>query len=342
MDIAIIGDLHLGLKSNSEIFHKISIDYAKWLKTNLNSKKIKQIVFLGDIFHNREEIGTTTLQTMSDFFEILKEFDIKIILGNHDLFYKDKTDISSVSQLNGWSNIEVISKTKLVELESRKLLFVPWGFSLDELVKADVIFGHFELNNFYQTAQKLCEHGLDPDELTKKTNLVFSGHFHMHQITNVKNTKIIYVGSCFENNWGEMGSEKGFYILNLKSLTYEFIKNTISPVHEKIVLSKFINNKEYFQEKTKLIPNNFIKFIVDENIEHDKIEKIGIKIGSLKPVDFNIEFDIIKDDVKVEELKSEIYEIKDCFSEYINALETSKNKDKLLDIVTRIYQKATG
>lgn len=340
MKYAIIGDLHLGLKSNSEIFYKISIDYVKWLKSILLNKQIYNIIFLGDIFHNREEISVQTIQVMTDFFNLLKEFNIKILVGNHDLFYKDRTDVSSISPLNEWNNIEVIKNVKLFEIENRKLLFIPWGFNINDLIKADVYFGHFELNYFYQTLQKICENGLDPEIFNSKTNLVFSGHFHIHQIRDIKNTKIIYVGSCFQNNWGEMGTEKGFYILNLNDLNYEFIKNTISPIHEKIILSKFLNDKKYFNEKIKLISNNFIKLIVDIDIDYDKIEKINNKLFLLNPLDLNIEFDIIKDEINIKNFKSEIYDIKDCFYEYINSIETSKDKKRLFDIIMKIYQKS--
>ena len=41
--VAIISDLHLGIHSNSSFWHEIAINWAKWLKEELNNKKITDI-----------------------------------------------------------------------------------------------------------------------------------------------------------------------------------------------------------------------------------------------------------------------------------------------------------
>ena len=107
------------------------------------------------------------------------------------------------------------------------ITFVPWGGKvLKDIPKSDIVFGHFELENFKMNAFKICDHGDDPEVLVKKSNLIFTGHFHTRDEKHFKedNSTILYVGNPFEMDFGDTMQKKGYYILDVDNLTYEFLK----------------------------------------------------------------------------------------------------------------------
>ena len=53
--------------------------------------------------------------------------------------------------------------------------------NLSKKVIHDIVFGHFEIQNFKQNSFKICSDGLQASRLLDKTNLVISGHlFFVH------------------------------------------------------------------------------------------------------------------------------------------------------------------
>lgn len=346
-EIMVIGDLHLGNNLDSAVYHDIALNYAKWIKDQCTQNGIYDLLFLGDIFHNREEIGTNTLHTAYEFFTILSNFNIIIILGNHDLYYKDKTDITSTSVFRGWNNITIISEKMQHEFGEPTnksdtivpLCFCPWGYTTD-IPKCSILFGHFELETFKHSSVKLCEHGVKPEYLLSVAPLIFTGHFHERQEREYKNGKIIYVGSVFEQNWGETDTDKGVYILDIVTGEYRFIKNTISPIHIKISLEKLLSNKEVFLKYKDLIPNNFVKLMIDKKIDYTMLEKIINKLSLLQPLDFKTEFVIIDSVEGQQNFECASIDIKEIFQEYLNGFEVEVDKEVLTQKIMTIYEKA--
>ena len=79
---------------------------------------------------------------------IWKSFNILILVGNHDAYYKDKSDVNSLSIISGWENITVVSEPTQIECFNRKFMICPWGTAVSEMKKSDIIFGHFEIQSF--------------------------------------------------------------------------------------------------------------------------------------------------------------------------------------------------
>ncbi|MEF3349911.1 hypothetical protein P0P49_08970, partial [Campylobacter jejuni] len=59
--ICCIADIHIGVHNNSPFWHKVHIDWATWLVSELKAKDIKDIVICGDYFDSRDEIAVNTL-----------------------------------------------------------------------------------------------------------------------------------------------------------------------------------------------------------------------------------------------------------------------------------------
>ena len=152
--VCCIADLHIGIHQNSIYWHETSLNWAKWLKDELTKQKIKDIFILGDIFHYRDEIAVNTLHTVNEIFKIWNKFNILLLVGNHDAYYKDRSDINSVSIFEERKNVTVVSKILETTILGKECAFIPWGEEINHLSKKDIIFGHFEIESFKMNSYK--------------------------------------------------------------------------------------------------------------------------------------------------------------------------------------------
>ena len=148
--ICCISDIHVGVHQNSNQWHAITLDWAAWLRDELKSKNIKDIIISGDFFHYRDEIAVNTIHFATEVLNLWKDFNISMLVGNHDAYYKDRSDVNSLSILDGWDNITIISDITTREIFNKTITFCPWGCNIPDIPKSDVIFGHFEIQNFKQ------------------------------------------------------------------------------------------------------------------------------------------------------------------------------------------------
>ena len=139
-NVCCVSDIHIGVHQNSSQWHDITRDWAKWLRAELNRKQITDIIISGDFFHYRDEVAVNTIHFATEILQLWKDFNIIMVVGNHDAYYKDRSDVNSLSVLNGWDNITVISTPTCVNLLGKKVMFCPWGTQLNEIEKSDVIF----------------------------------------------------------------------------------------------------------------------------------------------------------------------------------------------------------
>ena len=341
--IAIISDLHLGVHSNASFWHNIALKWAKWLRDDLNSKNIKDIVFCGDWHHNRSEISVDTLQISADILDIFKDFNLIAVTGNHDVYFKHRTDVNSLSIFKNRSNVTILDKLHTIERFDRTISFCPWYTDVNDIPKSDVIFGHFEIETFKMNTFKLCEEGIKVKDLLAKSSLVISGHFHnRHEKTYGAGT-ILYVGNPFQMDFGDSGNTKGYHILDLDTLEYNFYENTISPLYEKITLSELVEEGKFTPKIKNLFNNNIVKVKVDKNISQEEMDILLSKLKKLKPetitVDYDINFNRIHNKADIKEDLSGI-DIRQAIIEFINLLDI-KNKKDIIDYTIDLYAKCT-
>jgi hypothetical protein len=77
-----------------------------------------------------------------------------MITGNHDCYYKDTSEVNSLSILKGWNNITILDSVYRLEdhQNDKCITFCPWGTKISDIQKSDIIFGHFECRHcFYYT-----------------------------------------------------------------------------------------------------------------------------------------------------------------------------------------------
>ena len=338
----LFSDLHIGIRTDSEMWFNTAIKYSEWVKKTALEQNVNVLIFLGDFFHDREELRLTALNAADKFLENLKDFHIILLVGNHDCYYDSNTEINSLSIFNKWKNIIVVDKLEVVEYREKKFAFLPWGSDLNAVPQnLDYIFGHLEIESFRFNKAKICEHGIKSSELLKKAKTVFSGHFHIRSQKNYGQNSIRYIGNTFQQDWGDYGEEKGVELFNFETGETEFIKNTVSPEYVKVHLSKLLTkDKEELDIVKHKINNNFVKLILDQEVQPEKLALLSEKLTKLTPLQFNTETMIETEVKNADSFESVEIDMKLLLTEYINKLEISENKDNILQESLNLYNKA--
>ena len=338
---AIFSDLHLGVHSNSTEWHKNALEWATWFKDECKKKNIKDLIFCGDWHHNRSEISVNTLQVSADILDILSDFNIIAITGNHDIYYKHRTDVNSLSIFKRRANVTILDKPLTIEAFDKTLTFCPWNTNPQDIPQSDIIFGHFEIETFKMNSYKVCEEGVKIKDLLKKSELVVSGHFHTRHEKKFGKGTILYCGNPFQMDFGDVDNEKGYYILDLDTMEYEFTPNTISPIYKKVPLSELVREGDITKHVIDLVYNNIVKLKVDMNICHEDMDILLKKLNLLKPrnltVDYDINFNRILENTEGKEDLSGI-DIPQAIEEFINLLEIANKKD-IIDYTLNLYEK---
>jgi len=339
--VAIVTDLHIGKHQNSATWHKISLDFAKWFRDRLIKDNISDIIICGDVNDDRTEVSVQSLHVLNELFTIWKDFNIIILVGNHDSFYKNRSDVNSLSIFSGWKNITVVDEVTSHNTFGKSLVFCPWKGNLDGINKCDYLFGHFEINGFNLSKMKVCTNGVDSPNILNKAGLTISGHFHIREDRKYKNGRILYVGSPYEQDWGDCGTgTRGFYYLDIPSGEYEFIENTISPRHKKIRMSEITAAGKLTDDIIKEFKGNFVNFIVDHEVKNiDKLQSFVLSLDTYGAKSVNIDY-TLEERVSVGDSKYEFtaIDIPASIEEFIRMTDF-EDKDIIIEETENLYRK---
>ena len=324
------------------MWHQIAIDWAAWLKRELNDKGITDLIIPGDLFHYRDEIAVNTIHVVTQILKIWKDFNIVLLVGNHDAYYKDRADVNSLSILDGWSNIKVVAEPTQFTAFKRKLMFCPWGTTTKQIKKSDIIFGHFEIQSFRFNQHKICEEGVESKTLLNKSPLIITGHFHLREERKYKSGKIVYLGNPFQMDFGDVYSTKGYHILDIVTGDYTFHENDVSPTHQKIKLSSLVKIGSINDEVKRLFENNIVKLIIDKNVGPDDMDILLKKYLELNAISITADYDVNFN-------KFGLLDQSDCdlsgvdipvaIEEFVSLLEDVPNKQEIIDYTVELYNK---
>ena len=337
--IGFFSDLHIGIHQNNEKWHDVALEWANWFTSELKKQKITKLIFGGDFFHYRDEINVRSLYFANTLLDLFNDFEIIMIPGNHDAYYKDNSNVHSLSILNNRANITIFDKPTILTIFDKTVGFCPWGTPLKGIPKCDLLIGHFEIQNFNFNSFKICEAGIESCDLLLKSELILSGHFHKRQRRKYSNGEIIYAGNPFQMDFNDIEDQKGFYILdfNKENIQYEFINNDISPIHIKVNLSQLEKLKKIAKDKgwSKLA----IKIIIDKDIKTNLLDKIIASISFEAPFSLTTDY-LYKFNIGNVELTNELGDlnIKQCIIEYVESLDID-NKEQITSKIVHLYNR---
>ncbi|NBP16287.1 hypothetical protein EBU95_18200, partial [bacterium] len=256
-----------------------------------------------------------------------------------DAYYKDRSDINSVSIFEERKNVTVVSKILETTILGKECAFIPWGEEINHLSKKDIIFGHFEIESFKMNSYKLCERGTKTAELLDKSDLVLTGHFHLREERCYKEKKIVYVGNPFEMDFGDVGSTKGYYILDFNNSSLTFYENKFSPKHIKLSLSDLLQNAEKLNIET-ISKNNIVKILIDKKIAPDSIDMLLKKVSAYKPFSLSVDYTVSNNITINEDLTVDVsgVDIEKAIEEFINALDI-QDKEDIINYCRELYKR---
>ena len=340
MKIAIITDTHYGARKGSKHLHDyFEKFYDDVFFPTLEEQGITTVVHMGDAFDSRKSIDYQSLEwSKRVVFDKLQKYDVHMIVGNHDCYYKNTNNVNSPELLlQTYNNIKTYNKVTEVFLDKTKILFIPWinAENFEDTVKVvkttDSIcaMGHLELNGFRPHRGHVMEDGMACD-LFDKFDKVFSGHYH----TRSDNGKICYLGNPYEMFWNDVNDTRGFHIFDTDTLTHTPVNNPYKlfyNIYYEDTNHKLFNATEYENKIVKVIvrkktkPKDFEKFI-------DKLYSIGVQ--DLKIIE---NFDIQEnEDFEIGEEENTL----SILSRYIDESETQYDKNIIKNIFQELYKQA--
>ena len=129
MKVAIITDTHYGARKGSKYLHDyFEKFYDDVFFPTLEAEGIDTVIHMGDAFDSRKSIDYQSLEWAKRVvFDRLKKYDVHMIVGNHDCYYKNTNNVNSPELLlQTYSNIKTYSKVTEVTIDKLKILFIPW------------------------------------------------------------------------------------------------------------------------------------------------------------------------------------------------------------------------
>ncbi len=303
----LISDIHIGLWRDDKKGHNLIMDLFREIADLCIKKDIKKIAILGDLFNNRKSLTSNSKDTALEVVNILKNFELIITSGNHDIYYNNSYSPNWLELFYYYDNITVVDKEPYF---INDCCFVPWGYPIDTIEHNGYLFGHFEINSFMMNDSFECTKAKLNISDFKKFKHVYSGHFHHPSTKN----NITYLGSPFQHNFGDCESKRGYYIFINGNI--EFIEFTSAP--------KFIILKPEDNIAKENIENNFVKMIFNSN-NVNKADKLISLIESFKPLSLDIK--VIKNEtVNQKILEEEGKTNKEIYMEFVE-----KNKPDYID-----------
>jgi DNA repair exonuclease SbcCD nuclease subunit len=336
MKVCIINDTHAGVRNSSDIFLDNSEKfYSDVFFPYLLDNNIRRVIHLGDVFDNRKFINFRALNHYrKSFLTKLREYGIHmdVIPGNHDTFYKNTNDLNSLKELLGhyMGEITIHTEPTVLNLDGFNLALLPWICSENEAhsmefistCKADWLGGHLELQGFDVLRGVASQHGLS-HKVFSRFEQVISGHFHVGS----QQDNIHYLGTQMEFTWSDAGDEKGFHILDTSTRELEKIVNPHT-LFERIVYddTKF----DYSKYDTSNLDNKFVKVVVINKSDLFTFDRFIDRIQQHKIHDLKIAENF--NEFLGENVEDEAVSVEDTgemLDDYVDAVETDLDKDKL-------------
>lgn len=344
MKVALISDIHFGVRKGHDLFlnSQLKFFHEVFIPT-LNKRNITDIFILGDLMDNRNNINVKILSEVTKLFrDDLKDFNIRILCGNHDIYYKTSVKTNSLSFLDVLPNVQVIDDItidkEVLEKTGKKVLQIPWIVDEEDFerrvasenIECDFCFGHFELEGFNLTRYIVSHGGQDPNMILNNYNKTYSGHYHNRSVKRQGNKYIQYLGCPVPLTRSDIGDDKGFWIVDIENETDEFIKNTVS------MQFKIIKYPNKFTKED--VEGNIIDVHIDydENYKEASVQKYLRILEKYKPAmtpSLKIENKMNKGEIEEIEHQS----IEDLLEEYINSL-TIVNKEQIIEKILNLYR----
>lgn len=282
--ILLTADLHFGCPGKtSDIVWSLEI-MTKYAQKN----NIKEIMILGDLFHDRVNLKIDVLVEVFKFFSQDRGIRFMTFCGNHDMFLKNSWSINSLKPLGNLIN--VIEDVSAYAVDNRRFWIVPFIYyendymdTINKISKNvssdDILLTHIGVNGASLNECFLLKNWSYVDFNDSKFNKIISGHFHCHQQVN----KVYYPGSPIPFRFDEGVVDHGFLILDTDTANLEFINiREIAKEFSDYLPPDYITiSDEDVVDNIELCKNNHIRVLINEDKTSNQILEIKNKIREI-------------------------------------------------------------
>lgn len=344
MKIAIITDTHFGVKNDSSLFLD---EFLSFFENSffpyVKEHNITTVLHLGDLLDRRKFVNFHTLSEVRDRFVsffVKENISLHCILGNHDTFYRNTSEINSMSELfSHYKNIKVYSEPITLTFDGLDIGLVPWinegndkqSIKYLEDSAPSILMGHFEINGFQVISGVKHEHGLDPS-MFEKFDAVYSGHFHIKQTDK----NISYLGAPYQITFSDAHDAKGFHIFDTEDQSMTFIQNPRKMFH---VISYDDKDKDPLEGlQIDQFKNCYVKVIILNKTKPYTYDRFIDAIYGVAPVFVTFIEDVFE--VSKEDIVDTTEDTITIINNEIDSMEEVDDKSKLKKIVLELYMES--
>mgnify|MGYP001418313272 FL=1 len=112
------------MKGNSRVHNDDCEAFVYWFIEQAKAHGCETCIFLGDWHHHRSATNVSTMNyTVSNMERLGAAFEkVYVIMGNHDLYYREKREINSMEYIRNIPNIHLVNEW-IVEDD---VAIIPW------------------------------------------------------------------------------------------------------------------------------------------------------------------------------------------------------------------------
>ena len=291
----IINNTNFGYKNNSSEWFNTMLDYfdnyfIPFIQKN--SKPSDKLVHLGNIFVSYESVKISQLLTIKELFVKLNNILPVIILDG----YNEKSGISKLLDVKVVDNVSDIDGVKFISNKN----------PLEYINNDSIVF----TNN-----------RIDTQLLKRYDTLFFCGYHNEHK----EDENIINVGCPYSL---EKGMDGGFYVLDVETRKYKYVKNTYSPSYQVITITDISQIDEIDSE---FVNKNNVSVVVDRSLVDDKKIKIDVLLSKYNFKSVSYTNEVVEEvadgtSMNMEDLIREKISSPDLLNEFENILRIYKEK----------------
>lgn len=348
--IAIISDIHVGIKNDNPIMYDYFGKSLKWFFDHIDKNHFKYVIDMGDLYDRRKYINyKSAMFARTEYLEQLNNRNIEthIIAGNHDIFSKTTNSINALDELvtGRYSNIRTYTSPHTIRIDGLDILLVPWiddtkpQWVYDDIKAspAEIVMGHLAIDGFQMDSGNISVGG-DDRKIYERFDMVFSGHYHHRS----RQGNIHYLGAFAEHNWSDWNDPRGFSVFDTETRELEFYQNPYS-IYKMISyddiknpeILETIKNTDYSEYR-----DCFVKILAQNRTNPYAFDLLIDKLYKVNPVDITIIEDVqtFKDEA-IEEV-NQTEPTPKILDKYIQGLTLPVESDKMKDYMKGLYNEA--
>ena len=340
MKVAIITDTHYGARKGSKLFQDyFELFYKNVFFPTLEQYGITTVIHMGDAFDSRKSIDYQSFEWAKKVvFEPLSKYDVHMITGNHDCYYKNTNNVNSPNLLlQSYPNVKTYSSPTEIKVDNLNVLLLPWicmeneeqSLKAIKNTKSKIAMGHLELQGFNVNRSVVMEHGLEAN-IFKNFTKVFSGHYH----TRSDNGTVFYLGNPYEMFWNDVNDPRGFTIFDTETLEHTPIDNPY-----RLFYHIYYEDTPYQMFDASEYENKIVKVIVRKKSDTKQFEKFIDKLYSANVSELKI-----VENFQIQESENfEAFDSEDTMSilnRYIEEAEVNLDKTIVQKLLQEVYQEA--